>query len=69
MTQRFIDAFNADEAHWRKLEPRRRLRRKMLKISKKEHEMLDWLEFAATRPQGDCVGPARYPMTTYSPPY
>jgi hypothetical protein len=29
-TQRFVDEFNADERLWRKLEPRRRARRKIL---------------------------------------
>ena len=54
--QRIADLFNADEAHWRKLEPRRQLRRKILRLTKKQHEALDRLEFAATRPLDDCVG-------------
>jgi hypothetical protein len=55
--QPLVDQFNADEAHWRGLEPRRRLRRKILRrLKKKEHRALDLLEFAKLRPAGDCVG-------------
>src|SRR5437867_3068261 len=47
-TQRGVDDFNADEAHWRSLEPRRRLRRKILRRTKKQREALDQLEFRVT---------------------
>jgi hypothetical protein len=61
--QPLVDQFNADEAHWRGLEPRRRLRRKILRrLKKKEHRALDLLEFAKLRPAGDCVG-RRVPKT------
>jgi len=56
-TQRRVDAFNADEAHWWSLEKRRRLRRKLLKtLTKKQHRTLDLREFATTGPLDDCVG-------------
>ena len=56
--QRLIDLFNADEAFWRKLELRRKLRRKLLSgfSAEKLHE-LDLLDFARRRPPDDCVAP------------
>jgi hypothetical protein len=55
--QRLIDEFNADEAVWRSLEPRRKLRRKILRrLTEKQHDALDLLEFAAKRPLEDCIG-------------
>lgn len=54
--QRLVDQFNADEAHWRSLEPRRRLRRRILRrLKKKEHRALDLLEFPRLRPADDCI--------------
>lgn len=50
-----VDAFNADEAHWRRLEPGRRLRRKILRLTRKQCEALDRLEFAVTRPPDECI--------------
>jgi hypothetical protein len=57
-TQRFVDEFNADERLWRKLEPRRRARRKILTdlLSKKHLKTLDRLEFARNRRQDECIG-------------
>jgi hypothetical protein len=57
-TQRLVDQFNADEALWRKLEPRRRARRKLLRrlVSRKTLKQLDLLEFAHERPPLDCIG-------------
>jgi hypothetical protein len=58
--QRLVDTFNADEAHWRSLERRRRSRRKLLKnLTKKQYETLDLREFVTTRPPDDCIGYAR----------
>lgn len=55
-SQRLVDQFNADEAHWRSLEPRRRLRRKILRrLKKEEHRALDLLEFSKLRPADDCI--------------
>ena len=53
-TQRHIDAFNANEAHWRRLEPRRRLR-KFLWLTEKQRDALDRLEFAVTHLPDDCI--------------
>ena len=57
-TQRLVDQFNADEHLWRKLEPKRRLRRKLLRrrLSGKALKRLDLLDFAAARPPQDCIG-------------
>jgi len=55
--QRFVDQFNADERLWKKLEPRRRARRKLLPfLSRKELKKRDLLEFATARPPRDCIG-------------
>ncbi|HCA81109.1 MAG TPA: hypothetical protein DEP53_15370 [Bacteroidetes bacterium] len=55
--QRLVDQFNHDEMIWRSLEPRRPVRRKMLRRSGQElHQALDLLEFDALRPVDDCVG-------------
>ncbi len=59
-TQRIADSFNADEAHWRSLEARRNLRRKYLRLTERQHEMLDLLEFSRTRPPDDCVAQSSY---------
>ena len=57
MTQRLVDQFNADERLWKKLEPRRRLRRKLRpRLSKEKLEKLDLAEFAKARPPLECVG-------------
>ena len=55
--QQLADQFNADELLWRSLEPKRRRRRKgRLRLSAKQHRLLDLLEFAKVRPPQDCVG-------------
>jgi hypothetical protein len=54
--QRLVDQFNSDEAVWRSLEKYRRLRRKVLRLTKKQHEALDRLGFEAARPPDDCIG-------------
>ena len=55
-TQRLADQFNADEALWRKLEPRRRARRKLRpRLSRNKPKKADLLEFAKARPPQDCV--------------
>ena len=56
-TQRLVDQFNTDERLWRKLEPRRRLRRKLLPgLSKKKLKELDLAEFVKAKPPQECVG-------------
>jgi hypothetical protein len=56
-TQGIIDQFNADERLWKKLEPRRRLRRRLRPhLSKKKLKSLDLAEFAQARPPLDCIG-------------
>lgn len=56
-TQRLVDQFNAEERLWKKLEPRRRLRRKARpRLSPKKLHALDLLEFAKARPPQDCIG-------------
>ena len=55
--QQLVDQFNADERLWRSLEPKRRRRRKgRLRLSAKQHRLLDLLEFAKAHPPQDCVG-------------
>ena len=55
--QRLVEQFNDDEALWRSLGRNRRARRKLLKkLTKLQHTTLDLLEFAAARPQDDCIG-------------
>jgi hypothetical protein len=55
--QRRVDQWNADEALWRKLEPKHRLRRKMLHgPGKRQLRELDLREHAAARPPEDCIG-------------
>ena len=55
--QRRVDRNNADEALWRKLAPRRRLRRKLLRVLGKRalHELV-LREHAAASPPEDGVG-------------
>ncbi|MBI3111145.1 MAG: hypothetical protein HYZ01_06190 [Ignavibacteriales bacterium] len=56
-TQRLVDAFNADEAHWQSLQENRRRRRKLFKkLTKEQHRRLDLIAFEATRAAADCVG-------------
>ena len=57
-SQRLVDQFNADERLWKKLEPRRRARRKLLRrlLSRKALKTLDLEEFASARPPQDCIG-------------
>ena len=45
MTQHLVDQFNADERLWKKFEPRRRFRRKVLQrvLSRKQLKKLDLL--------------------------
>ena len=55
--QRRVDQWNADEALWHKLEPKRRLRRKMRRgLSQRQLRELDLREHAAARPLEDCIG-------------
>jgi hypothetical protein len=55
--QRRMDWNNADETLWRKLAPRRLLRRTLLRVLGKRalHE-LDLREHAAARPPDDAIG-------------
>ena len=56
-TQRHVDQFNADARLWRKLEPRRRIRRILLPhLSKKRLKKLALLDFAKARPPQHCIG-------------
>ena len=56
-TQRQVDQYNADAGLWKKLEPRRRARRKLLsRLSQKKLKELDLAEFAKARPPQECVG-------------
>jgi hypothetical protein len=55
-TQRLVDQFNADERLWQKLEPRRRMRRKLRpRLSKKKLNEMDLAEFAKAKPPQDCI--------------
>jgi transposase InsO family protein len=56
--QRLVDQFNKDEQLWKKLEPHRRFRRKVLRrvLSTKMLKKLDLREFARKRPPQDCIG-------------
>src|SRR5258707_6194082 len=55
-TQRLVDQFNADERLWKKLEPRRRARRKLLRrLSEKKLKKLDLAEFTRARPPQECI--------------
>jgi len=58
-TQRLVDQFNTDERLWKKLAPRRRARRKLLKklLPPKVLKEFDLLEFARERPPLECVRP------------
>ena len=63
--QRRVDQWNAGETLWRKLEPKRRLRRKMLRgLGKRRLRELDLREHAAARPPVDCIG---WPSTLVTP--
>ncbi len=56
-TQRLVEQFNADERLWKKLEPKRKLRHKLLRgLPKKKLNEMDLLEFAKARPPEDCIG-------------
>lgn len=55
--QRRVDQWNADEALWRNLEPKRRLRRKLLRgLSQRQLRELDLREHATARSPEDCIG-------------
>jgi hypothetical protein len=55
--QKLVDQFNADERLWKKLEPKRKLRRSLLpRLSKKKAKELDLLEFSRARLPQDCIG-------------
>ena len=56
--QKLLDHYNADADLWRKLAPRRYLRRRLLGriVSKKKLQELDLAEFSSTRPPQDCIG-------------
>jgi len=57
VTQRLVDAFNADEKLWKKLAPRRRLRRKFFRgVSREKLKEMDLLEFATAKAPQDCIG-------------
>ena len=58
LTQHLVDQFNADERLWKKFEPRRRFRRKVLQrvLSRKQLKKLDLLEFSRERPPQECIG-------------
>jgi hypothetical protein len=57
-TQRLVDQFNASELLWKKLEPRRRAHRKLLRrfVTRETLKQLDLSEFAKARPPQDCIG-------------
>ena len=56
-TQRLVEQYNADARLWKKLEPKRRARRKLLPgLSEKKLKKLDLLDFAKARPPQECVG-------------
>jgi hypothetical protein len=55
--QRRVDQWNADEALWRNLEPKRRLRHTMRQgLTRGQLRELDLREHAAARPPEDCIG-------------
>ena len=55
--QQLADQFNADERLWEELEPKRNLRRTLLRgWPKKNLHELDLLEFARACPPRDCIG-------------
>jgi hypothetical protein len=55
--QHRVDKWNADESLWRKLAPKRRLRRKLLRrLGRRTLRELDFREHAAARPPDDCIG-------------
>jgi hypothetical protein len=55
--QRLVDRFNADEALWRRLDARRRLRRLRRKdLSEEQLHELDLRDFAQSKPPVDCIG-------------
>jgi len=57
MTQRLVDQFNAEARLWKKLEPKRRVRRKVRpRLSRRKLKRLDLLEFAKARPPQECIG-------------
>jgi hypothetical protein len=57
--QQLADQFNADERLWRSLAGERKQRREgRLRLSAKQHNVLDLLEFAKARPPQDCIGSA-----------
>ena len=54
--QRLVDHYNDDAKVWKKLEPDRRLRRKLRpRLSKKRLKELALREFAEARPPQDCI--------------
>ena len=56
-TQCLVDKFNADEALWRLLHNRRKMRRVLLRqLSREQCQALNLLEFEALHPPDDCVG-------------
>jgi len=57
VTQRLVDAFNADEKLWKKLAPQRHLRRKFFRgVSLEKLKEMDLLEFATAKAPQDCIG-------------
>jgi hypothetical protein len=56
-TQRLVDRFNTDEALWRRLAARRRLRRWLRKdLSEEQLHERDLRDFARSKPPVDCIG-------------
>jgi len=61
-SQYLVDAFNADEMLWNKLEIKRKLRRRVCSLTNEEYWTLDLLEFEAMRPLDDCIGTPIVPL-------
>jgi hypothetical protein len=60
--QRRVDQWNADEALWRKLEPKCRLRRKLRhELNHRQLREPDLREHAAARPPEDRIGSGLVP--------
>ncbi len=53
---RLAHQFNLDEHLWHSLKERRRLRRKLLRLSSKQHKELDLRDYNSARPPDDCIG-------------
>ena len=53
-----VDQYNAEARLWKKLAPKRRARRGLLRrfVSRKHLKQLDLHEFSKARPPQDCIG-------------